>query len=298
MRLGAVTRPGPGGPGWGWMALALLWWACSSPPGPAPADAQAVAQDTKTLPDGAGDASGGGLPAGVLLCSQPAAPGGGGGADLCAPCTADKAQLQVPMSDDPCTGMSPSKCPLGGPPAPGEVDPLPAPDAGCCPATVSFSESEPPLPPPSLEVEIGSWDDSVGVFTPYTDGGWAAIEVGPQGMFHVWTSLRVKLPAMTGGKRMVQVRGRGYDGCVYVAGSFISKVPLIPEPGETGRWVYANGDNPGFQTVFGYGPWHACRFCGHWLDLRVAVREEGAAAWGEGRVRIRTWLAALPKLGP
>ncbi len=259
-------------------------------------DAAEVAQQTDTSDTlGAAAASVDASPSAdaMPLCTDNAP-----AADLCAPCTADKAHLPVPQTGNPCADMKPSKCSVGGPPAAGIAAPLPAPVASCCPAKVDFfSDGETPSPP-TLTVEIGSWDDSVGVFTPYVDGGWVGLEIGPQGMFHVYVSVRVKLSGPMSPYRTVRVLARGYDGCLHIAGNSMPKLNLEPEPGDTGLWTFQPGSTPGFMAVFGYGPWHACRYCGHWLDLRVAVRDLESGQWGEGKVRVRTWLMALPKLGP
>ncbi len=268
-----------------WLAVTLLYAGCGEP---AP-DTAAV---TDSGPDAAADSDADS--SGFSLCSTGADP-----PDLCAACTPDKAELMKVVTEDPCTAAHPELCSVGGPPAPGIANPLPAPDFGCCEAPIDFFPNQQTNPPPpTLDIEIGRWDPVAKTFEPFEDGGWAELEIGPQGMFHVWTSARLKLPGVTGKLRTARVRARGFDGCKLVAGNSMPKISLEPEPGDTGKWVYSPTKNAGWVTVFGYGPWHACRYCGHWLDLRVAVRDVETGAWGEGKVRVRTYLKALPQLGP
>ena len=145
-------------------------------------------------------------------------------------------------------------------------------------------------------MEVGQLDQS-GAFVPLEAGGWVPQIMGPQGMFHVWASVRLWLPGETADLVHVRIAARALDGCA-VAGTTTLEVDLRPDPNAPGAYTFLDVEDPGFVVLFPFGPVHACVFCGHWVDLRIQVRPLPGTAWGETQRTQRLYLPALPDLGP
>jgi len=189
-------------------------------------------------------------------------------------------------------------CYVGSPPdETTNVPPRPAPDPECCDLKLSFhpegDASGVPTTKPTLELELGTWDHCAQRFLPYKDHQWTELATAGQGLFHVHASVRVKLPGRTGKHANVQFVAAGLDGCAPAASGFIGQLQLKPDPEKADWWTYRQGKRPGVFVIFKPEACQACRYCGHWVDLRVAVRDNTNGAWGEASVVLRTYMESI-----
>ncbi len=227
-------------------------------------------------------------------CSAPA-----GVTATCSACTEPTVPLAQTLT---CACYQlPDDCFVGNPPDDkAEVPARPGPDPACCTGKLSFDQDRLPrgIPAtePTLEVEVGAWDKCAQRFVPYQDRQWTELVMGSQGLFHVHASVRVHLPDVKTPFAHVQMVAAGLDGCTPIAQAFVGELRLDPDPEKSGWWVYkGNGGRRGVFVVFpkDVDGCQACRFCGHWLDLRVAVKHSTTEAWGESRRSMRTYLKGV-----
>jgi hypothetical protein len=260
-------------------ALALV--ACNG--GPDPADA-APTPCTTPLQNVAAE---------YTACSAAAT-----GTDTCAACTQPTIALAETVT---CACYElPKDCYVGAPPdASVKVPNRPGPAPACCSAKLSFDPKGHadgiPTTKPGLEIELGRWDKCAQRFVPYQNKQWTELVMGSQGLFHVHAGLRVHLPGRTGNFAYVQLVAAGLDGCVPTARAFAAEMQLSPDPDKADWWVFKQQNRRGKFTIFPkeIEACQACRFCGRWLDLRVAVRDNTTGAWGEASVLVRTYLQAI-----
>ncbi len=197
------------------------------------------------------------------------------------------------------TNIDPTVCFRGAPPAPGEaIAELPMPDASCCAdQTPIFFKPGQPVPPATLTVELGTSNSKTGAFVPYAAGQWLRIAHGKQGGIHVDAAFRVALAGEEAPKVKMQVFARGHFECKESA---IGNSPIV--------WVrqdaeldfgYTNASpiKPGVQVRFPVTGGYWYRYCGIWLDLRLAVRHPGSGAWGHTSTMVRLYDGVLPKNG-
>ena len=209
-------------------------------------------------------------------------------AEPCGACAQPKVEIGVVPSAE-CETLDPAVCRVGTAPTPADVmTPLPEPAPACCPSTAEFGDWT-PTGAPTLGLEVGTMDPESLVFVPYQQRQWAPLVIGPQGMFHVWAGVRFSLPGAPVESVKFTLVARGLDGCNEVMTTTFT-LAAYPDPAQPGVYV-----TPVDVTLlFPYGPLQACRFCGQWLDLRVAIHPAGADAWGEVQRSLRLYLDMNP----
>ena len=271
------------------VALLFISWGCT---------------DTTTATDSAAPADvGPSTPCIETVLAEHTPCGPGGGEAGCAACVDPAIMLTVtedkscatPLGNKPCKVLDPKHCFVGAPPAPDAERTLPpAPQPTCCGGLPTFEMEGLPSRAPSLEVEVGLWDRCIDRFVPHQDHQWTPLVVGTQGLFHVYASVRVKLPGRTGEFAYVNFSARALDGCTAAATATAPALQLSPDPEREGWWTYQHGSRPGIFVIFPHHFCAACLYCGNWLDLRVAVKDGETGAWGEARASVRTYIEVLP----
>ncbi len=136
-------------------------------------------------------------------------------------------------------------------------------------------------PTPDLGVELGPLESS-NPWAPYTDGGWAALYHGPQGLVHTELAIRVTGVGTAGAQVTASVMRAAYLGCASKTSPMPFAVGLTQQPGGT----YFSS-NMGLLAVWDMGV-NSWKYCGQWAELHVAVRLPDGR-WGEGKVRVRLW---------
>ena len=265
------------------VALALLTCSCAdaaSTPDAAPAAPCIETVLAEHIPCGPG-----GDEAGCAACVDPA---------VMLTLTEDKV-CETPLGNAPCKSLNLKHCFIGAPPAAGsEMTHPPSPQPACCGGLPKFEIDGTPTTAATLEVELGLWDSCLNRFVLHQDHQWTPLVVGSQGLFHVYASVRVKLPERSGEFAYVNFSARALDGCAPAATATAPALQLSPDPEREGWWTYQQGSRPGVFVIFPHHFCAACLYCGQWLDLRVAVRDGETGAWGEARANVRTFIEALP----
>ncbi len=239
-------------------------------------DAAGVAQDVSPLSDAS------------ILKDAICLPGDASGA--CPPAN------DATAADSATTGSSDAYiCPSPSEPGPDTyVGDVPQPPTwSCAVEPPDFFKGKPP-PATTLAIEIGAVAQD-GSFKPHVEGGWIPMVHGPQGGFHIFAGMRVKVPGATLPKLKLQVEARLWDGCKIV-GYGVAPVVYGNVQDGSGTQTYVVGEAavPGPLVIFddggtGVKSSQAWYYCNRWYDLRVAMRDVLTGAWGHAMVRVRTY---------
>ncbi len=219
---------------------------------------------------------------------------------------AGEAPAQAPCDDPYQFGTTPASieevdptvCFYEKPPGPDEqVADLPMPDASCCerPPPLFFKDDD-PAHEPTLELELGRSDPLTGAFVPWQQGQWVPVKFGPGPPYvAVLTAFRVVLPTETAAKVKLFVQARGYFNCKETAFG-TSPVVWVRQDGELEEgYTNASPVAADMQVRFPVHPGSFYKYCGIWMEMRVAVLEPVSGAWGTGSVMVRTYQSS-PKM--
>ena len=123
-----------------------------------------------------------------------------------------------------------------------------------------------------LQVEMGDYDDD-GNWHTLNDGDWVPLLHGSQGKLMVYANFRVFLPGQTAQLWMVKAQADAKIDCLQVATSTpgTALTPFVVPAVDAGAYSNVTPDHPGFVTVFDALPKDSAKFCGKWLQLRLAV---------------------------
>jgi len=215
-------------------------------------------------------------------------------ADTAEPCDDRYRYGAIPSS---AGELDPTVCFYGKPPGPeATVADLPMPDASCCERpTPLFFKADEPAPEPTLKVELGRSDPKTGRFVPWQPGQWAPLRYAPATAgFHIRAAFRVVLPGQTAPKVKLKVQAQGHFECK-VAAQGTTPIIWIRRDADV-RYGYTNASPVSWGLILriptSTGSWY--RYCGIWLEVRVAVKEPASGAWGEASHLVRTY-QSLPK---
>ncbi len=208
---------------------------------------------------------------------------------------ATAAVADAAVIDTPVATSDTYICPSPTEPGPdANVGNVPMPPKWSCPVDPpEFFKGKPP-PAATLTVELGAVAPN-DAFKVYQENAWVPMVHGPQGGFHIYAGLRVKVSGATLPKLKLQVEPRLWDGCKIV-GYGVAPVSYgtLQAGMDPPTYVIGEAAVPGTLVIFddggtGVKSSQSLYYCNRWYDLRVAVRDVLSGQWGQAQVRLRTY---------
>lgn len=192
--------------------------------------------------------------------------------------------VDVPAEDTAPPGV----CFKGAPPV-GDafVADIPPGDPDSCPTVTPPATWFTTVPAPTLTVTPGSLAAD-GTFSAYVNDGWAPINYGTQGGFHVWAGFTVgTLTGATAPTLPFDVQIWADSACTTVASGVASVVTTV----QVADGVYSNvfTGSSGIPTQFYLPAASSYLYCGVWVNLHIRVHDPASGGWGEAVRSLRLY---------